>query len=226
MMNRKLICSNEVIDYVKKYSPIELKMFYNMLYCYKEQKLYKNKNIEDDEIVCIELYDLKNYLGYKHLATTDVKALIFNMPKSIYSKDGCTYISIFDFIQYDIYTNEIRYKICDSFKPYLNDVISDFTVLELGELASLRSKYSQRLFEFASKNKNLASYLMKIDEFKDYFQIPSTYAMGNIDQKILIPMVKDVNDNTSINIEISKMKNKNKITHILFKFKMKKTLDI
>lgn len=216
MESRKLICKNDLIDSTKKYNPIQLRIFYNMLYCYKEQELYKKDLVEDENVVHMELSALENYLGKKHFVEKELIDIIQGIPKGIYSKDSFSYISVFDFIKYDSEYYEFVFKLNDGFKPFVDEIINNFTVLELKGLSELNSSYSQRMFEFVSKNKNIKDYTMKIDDFKKYFEIPDSYAMSDIDRRILKKCSEDINKKTNFNLRIEKIKKRNKVTHIIF----------
>lgn len=215
MNNRKLICQNDLIDTRKKHNPTELKVFYNMLYCYKEQMAYTNP---DEEVISMDVSKLANYLGKKHLTENDLIDIIQNVPKGVYSKDGKTYLSAFDYLYYDEEEEAFKFEVEEKFKSYVDDVIKSFTIIELGSLSNLKSTYSQRMFEFVSKNKNIGVYLMPINEFKEYFNIPRSYAMCNIDQRILQPAKRDIDNNTNLTFNYTKVKKKNKVTHIRFTF--------
>lgn len=215
---RKLICQNDLIDSIKRYAPIELKVFYNMLYCYKDQFNYK-PDLQDEECTYMEIYKLNGYLGKKNLSQKEIIDIIVNLPKGINSKDKKKYISVFESIVYDEEEDEIVYKITDTFKPFVDDVIKKFTVLELKSLSNLSSSYSLRMFEFISKNKGLDFYKMPIEDFRKYFKIPKTYTMCNIDQRVVNPCIIDINTKTNLKVKIEKVKSKNRVTHILFKFK-------
>lgn len=217
MEGRKLICQNDLIDNFKKYKPIELKVFYNMLYCYKEQVNY-NPDLTDEEETYMEIDKLNGYLGKKHLSDAEIRNIILNIPKGVYSKDKKGYISAFELIKYDEEYEEFVFKLTDTFKPLVDDVIKKFTVLELKYMANLSSSYSLRMFEFISKNKNLKEYKMPIEEFKRYFEIPKSYQMCVIEKRILKYCENDINSNTNLKVKIEKVKKQNKVTHILFKF--------
>lgn len=218
--SRTLICQNDVIEATKQYNTIELKVFYNMLYCCKEQSMYE-VDFQDCEETYMELSKLDDFLGKKHFSKTEVVKIIAGIPKGIYFNNGLKYVSVFDYIEYDEDTLTIEFRISEIFRPFLFDVLEKFTVLQLKELSTLNSVYSQRLFEFASKNKNLKKYLMPINDFKEYFKIPKSYSMCNIDQTVIEVAVNEVNLKTEFNISTSKRKNKNKITHIEFEIQKK-----
>lgn len=217
MKYRKLICKNDLIDMIKKYKPIELRVFYNMLYCAKEQRNF-SVDFKDEEIVYMNLNKLNSYIGKKHFTEEELFKIIQGIPKGVFSKNGLNYISVFDFITCNE-EGEIEFRLNSSFRPMIDDVIKNFTVLELKDLSTLNSIYSQRLFEFTSKNNNLIHYLMPINDFRTYFQVPKSYSMCNIDQRIIEPMLKEINEKTDFTVSIRKIKKRNRVTHIKFTFK-------
>lgn len=225
---RTLICANDLIDANKDYSAIELRAFYNMIYTFKQQCLF-NK-FEEDDTVYMPLQTLSKYLGKKNLTTSEIRNLISNMPNRIFFNNGLGFVSAFDFISYDENEMEFQYKLTDSIKPFVDHIINNFidkgkgnfSVLELEYFEELNSRYSQRMYEFICKNKNLKTYLMRIEDFKNYFDVPSNYKMCNIDDRVLKPVLKDINKNTNFELEINKKKKRNRVTHLEFIIKEKK----
>ena len=82
----------------------------------------------------------------------------------------------------------------------------------------LMSKYSQKLYLLGSKYLNQVNYLMKIDDFKQFFNIPDTYSNAEITRSILNKAANDVTDNTVIKIKAKTVKKYKYITHIKFVF--------
>lgn len=226
-MNKKrnLMCSNELIENVKKHNSVELKVFYNLLYAYKTATFRHSTFLEEEEEDDVEIeypvYQIQDYLGKKHLSLRDIKQIILDMPKIIYNKDKLGFISVFDTLNFEEDTGIIRFTLANTFKHHVGDLLQNFTMLELSQLSNLSSVYSQRLFEFISKNRNIGTYKMPVDEFKNFFDISPTYTMGNIGQKILDPAIRDINDLTDFNVSVKKIKVGNKITHFLFAIKAK-----
>ena len=62
-------------------------------------------------------------------------------------------------------------------------------------------------------------YVVNIEEFRELLNIPDYYQMGNIDQKVLKPAMKELN-NYFEDLEITKIKAKkgNKIAKLEFTF--------
>ena len=218
-MSKKLICKNDIVDAVKKCEPIQLKMFYGLLYKFKENVNFKSCDITDD--MEMSLQEIKAITGKGHFTEQYIKSMIDNMPTEIKFINGNYYgkMSVFDFIIYDFEYECINFSLSETFAEILIEMLDKYTIIEFEELSNISSKYSQRLYELSKRYLKQQRYLMKIDDFKRYFNIPDSYKMGNIDQKILNPAIKELNSKTNINCSIEKKKKGRNVTHILFEFK-------
>lgn len=217
-MDKNLICHNDIVDSIKKYDPVQLKLFYNMLYKFKVNNHYQNGDICDE----IEIYldEIKQITKKGHHTKDCIKDIINNMPREIfYDKDNKYGVqSVFSYINYDFEDDCMRYKLDEVFGEYLIQILEKFTIIELNELASLSSKYSQRLYELARRYLGQNHFRMKIEDFRSYFRIPESYKMCNIDKKVLEPATKQLNKNTNIVCSYKKEKKGKNISHILFTF--------
>lgn len=221
MSERNLICKNDLIDATKKCSSTQLNIFYNLLYLSKEQKAF-DPDLKESEVTYVSVEKLEQRLDCrKHLTKKELIGVVSGIPKGIYSKDKQEYIAVFSFIRYDEECRDFSFKITEDIKPYLYDVMEKFTVLELKSLALLESNYAKRMYEFGSKCKNMGTYLMPILDFREYFKVPKTYNIGSIDARILNPSINAVNEIAQFTIKAEKVKARNRVTHIKFKFKAK-----
>lgn len=218
-INKKLICSNKIIDSVKKYEPIQLKLFYGMLYKFKES--VNLQNIDKDEEMVIDLKEIKKISGKQHCTEYYLKSMIDNMPKEVkfINKNEYGFVSVFKYVKYDFEEESLKFILNDFFADLLTETLETYSIIEFKDLTMLRAKYSQRLYELARRYIKQGEYLMKIDYFKEYFEVPTSYRICHLDQKILKPSIKDLNKNTSIICKAEKKKKGRNVTHILFKFR-------
>jgi plasmid replication initiation protein len=93
-----------------------------------------------------------------------------------------------------------------------------FSKLNLNELLKLKTTYSQRMYELSLKFVNQGKYLMPIEDFKTFFNVPKCYKFCDINKNILIPAIKDINKNISLKVDYEKIKKRKSITHIYFTF--------
>lgn len=227
-MDKKLLCGNEVIESIKRHSLVELKLFYNMIYYYKVNEQFGEYDEEyDSENNYIPLDRLKNILG-KKLSESMIIDLIETLPREIKLKKyaGCKtgFISIYSYVYYDSFHQCLFYKLNEDFIDLIGDAISHFTELELNEFGSLRSTYSQRLYELykqyaGSEGKiGQGNYNMPREYFYDYFNVSEETNISEVIRIGIDKGIEELKKKCNYHIEYEKKKKGNKITHIHFKF--------
>ncbi len=120
---------------------------------------------------------------------------------------------------------EITIEVHPKCHHILNGLIENYTKFELGEFINLRSDYSKNLFRILIQFKDTGWKEFEIDEFRAMLEVPVNYLMGNIDQKVLIPALKELK-NSFKNIKVEKLKkgkNKRDISHIKFSWVIENT---
>lgn len=218
-MKRNLICKNDIVDSIKDYTPNQIKLFYGMLYKFKES--VNHKNIESDEEIEMYLSEVKELIRDSNITQNRISNMVMDMPNEIkfITEHKFVRMCVFEYIEYDFEEECLKFKICNTFGSMFLEILKNYTIIQLHEITKLNSKYSQRLYELSRRYLKQGNYLMRIEDFKEYFQVPKSYKMGNIDQIILNPSITELNSKTNINCEISKRKKGRNISHILFKFK-------
>lgn len=106
----------------------------------------------------------------------------------------------------------------------INELSTEFTKFELQEFTGIRSSYAKTMYRLLKQYRTTGFYKVKIEEFRDLLDIPVDYKMGNIDQRVLKPIKKDLADYFD-NLEVIKHKARkgNKIASIEFRFKEKES---
>lgn len=90
-------------------------------------------------------------------------------------------VSFINYVEYDkktkLYEVEVSFKIL----PYLVNLTKNFTSFNLLTAITLKSKYSQRIYELCSmyKNKPNHMFFMPVDELIQLLKLPETYKRGN-----------------------------------------------
>jgi plasmid replication initiation protein len=127
------------------------------------------------------------------------------------------------FPEYEIKEDEeiVEIKTSERFEYILNNLISNFTKFELEEFTELRSSYSKIAYRLLKQFRKTGYYIVKIDEFRRLFDVPKSYQMNNITQRILDPIQDELPEYFK-NLKINKIKGKGKrkryIENIEFKF--------
>ncbi|HGN7644482.1 TPA: replication initiation protein [Streptococcus pyogenes] len=89
----------------------------------------------------------------------------------------------------------------------LNSLTEDFTKFELAEMCSLRSSYSKNIFRLLKQFKHTGYLKLKMIDFRERLDIPKSYKMGDVDKRVLKPIIKELVP-LFPNIEINKIKAK------------------
>ena len=127
------------------------------------------------------------------------------------------------FTQYSVSAEKetVTIKVNTDFKHILNDIFGGFTKFELEEFTTLRSSYSKTAYRLLKQFRQSGYYIVQIDEFRRLFDVPESYQMTNIDQRVLKP-IKDELPEFFKNLKITKLRGKGKrkrfIENIEFKF--------
>lgn len=185
----------------------------------------RNKGLE---IITFDFDELRELSDYKYTAydrfIKDVEG-VYDKLIQLNIKIG-TPTEFTKFVLFTEYTvsakNEtVTIQVNHKFKNILNDIFGGFTKFELEEFTMLNSSYSKTAYRLLKQFRSTGYYIVQIDEFKRLFDIPESYQMNNIDQRVLSPIEKELPEYFK-NLKITKLRGRGKrkrfIEHIEFKF--------
>lgn len=219
-MSKNLMIGNIIINSLKEYNVEQLRIFYGMLYLYKEEVRFKQADLLED--FHIDYETVKNMAAKYRISFNNVFDIVDNMPSKVkcINKEGTKvgYIGVFEYFYYDFEESEYIIKFTNEIEPHLFELAGNYSTLDLNQLENLRGKYSQRMYELYCAYKKQNNYLMKIEVFKRYFQVPTSYKMCDINKNILNLAIEEVNKIIDGKIKIGKRKYGRNITHIMFNF--------
>jgi plasmid replication initiation protein len=106
--------------------------------------------------------------------------------------------------------------------PYLQQLKEQFTKYRLGDIASLKSTYSIRLYEMLMQFQNTGIALVGLEEFKERLGISDKYADYRILRRIVIePAVKELNHKSHFNVTFKGIREGRAIKNLEFFFSEK-----
>lgn len=166
----------------------------------------------EDTTVCFSWDDLKHLSQYKahdtkrfmnDLNSTYEKMLSLNFGTTYVEKKSITISRFVLFTGFDITvkkdeqgvpiaeTGEVIVTVNPRFLSVLNEI--DFwTYFSLKEFLDLKSTYSKTLFRNLKQFRTTGIYIVSIEDFRELLDIPSSYAVGQIDQKVINPALKEL----------------------------------
>lgn len=129
---------------------------------------------------------LRNILGLN----TKLKAMsqTIEVEKGVFDT-----FSLFGTIRTDTNEELIKVPIERNFRYLIDDIMNNFTVIDLKQLVSLKGNYPKVLYRLLKQFETTKLYTVKINDFRELMGIPSTYAMFNIRQKVLKPSMEQLN---------------------------------
>ena len=101
----------------------------------------------------------------------------------------------------------IIFKIHPELKPFFLNLQNKYLSYDIKNILSLKSNYSIRLYELLKHKYNqsirhtqnpIIVFKMGLDELRDMFQIPKTYQLGHIKQRILKKSQDEFDEKTDI----------------------------
>jgi plasmid replication initiation protein len=106
--------------------------------------------------------------------------------------------------------------------PYLQQLKKQFTKYRLGDISSLKSVYSIRLFEMLMQFQNTGIALVGLEEFKERLGISDKYTDYRILRRIVIePAVNELNKKSHFNITFKSIREGRAIKKLEFFFSEK-----
>lgn len=117
----------------------------------------------------------------------------------------------------------VEISINPDFEYILNELTREFTQFELREFTNLSSSYSKTMYRLLKQYKSTGFYSVKIEEFRELLDIPKSYRMSKINERILGPIQRELSQYFEP-FTITKIKSKkkgNRIDRLEFSFREK-----
>lgn len=100
---------------------------------------------------------------------------------------------IFPSIRTDSKNRVLKIKVSEGFKDrYINSPLKGWTRYELAEFVGLSGTYTKTIYRYLKQFKSSGRWRIRYDDFKELLGIPESYKAGNIDQRILKPIIKEL----------------------------------
>lgn len=184
---------------------------------------------EELNTVTFDFEDLRELSNYKMTATnhfiSDLESIynkLIQLDYRIETEEKIIKFVLFTKYEIDKVNQTMSIRINEEFKHILNNIFGGFTKFELEEFTNLNSSYSKTAYRLLKQFRSTGYYIVQIDEFKRLFDVPESYQMYNITQRILDPIEKELSPHFE-NLKITKLRGKGRrkrfIEHIEFKFK-------
>lgn len=160
--------------------------------------------------------DLKDFV--RDLDRTNKK--LINLDFKIETETLLIRFVLFPTFAIDTLKKQLTVAVNQKFAFVLNDLTSDFTRFELQEFLDVKSKYSKVLYKLLKQYRHTGILVIDIAEFRRLLDVPKSYQMSHIDDKILNPAIKELKPvfRAVGYKKIKDPKQKNKVVQLQFYF--------
>ena len=208
---------------LRKFNNTEVNLFFTL--CNK----LKDKGNLTVNVPFEELKELSNYYSHdKKLFIQDLEKFYDKVFSLTYREETENVIRKFIlFTKVEIYKDKeyVAIGVNPDLEHIINSLTSNFTKFELKEMTHLKSTYSKHMFRILKQYKHTGYVKIKIDDFRERLDIPNSYRMTNINQKVLAPIIKELGFIfNNLNINKIKAKKGRKIEWLEFTFDAEKRI--
>lgn len=131
---------------------------------------------------------------------------------------------LFDKFEGNIITKQITISINPKFAYMINELTQNFTVMQLKEYTELQSKYTKNLYRQLQQFKKTGIYVVEVEYLRHILDIPDSYDMRKITQKIITPAIKSLSTIFK-DLKVEKIREGRFIKQLRFVFKPFKIQD-
>ncbi len=189
--------------------------------------LFKAKETKEDIIIMsfLELKALANGDTHNDRFLRNILSLngkLKSMNQTVEIEKG-VYLtfSLFGDILTDSNRKIIEIPINPRFRYLINNIMDNFTVIDLKQLVSLKGNYAKVLYRLLKQFEATRLYSVKLEDFRDLMGVPNTYAMFTIRQKVLKPCMEQLGKYFK-GLELVELKSGRSVETLKFTWKARK----
>lgn len=161
---------------------------------------YKVKNTGTTEVE-MSFSELREYADYKSTSLDRFYDDIKKMSEKLFSldfqfEDEHKYIKFYLFKTFMIDKDNkfIRFNVNEEFAYMLNDLIKDYTSIDVKRLVSINSSYIKIMYMQLRKWRKTGKWIVSAEDFKELLSIPSSYKQCEIDRTIIKPSIETLKE--------------------------------
>lgn len=204
---------------LRNFNAIEMDLFFTILSTMRDKGLTE---------ITFDFQDLKELSNYQPTANerfaSDLEKTydkLISLNIKLGDETKWTKFVIFTTYTIDLDNQTITIGTNPKFAPLINRITENFTKFELEEMTSLNSSYSKTVYRLLKQFRKTGFYRVSVDEFRRLMDIPESYKMYNIRQRVFEPVNKELSryfKNFKIHEIKGKGKNKRKTVELIFTF--------
>lgn len=218
MKERNIVKQNfNIINSRYKLNPNEIKFIMNVI-------TQIDRDDEDFKDYTFTIKELEDKIGsdWNETRLKVFAKTLMSKPFEVREKDGWSIYNWFSKIKYK--NGVFLVHIHKDLKPYLLDLKERFVTYNIHNILKLSSSYTIRIYQFLKEYENLGKRTFNIEELQDILQVPdSLKTYSNFKQRVLLPTIKEINENTDLDFWFEETKKiGKKVIEITFFIRTKK----
>lgn len=188
-MNEVVNFHNDLVDLpLKNFNASEIDIL--VAICHEcQDKECNSIKLKFDDIKKLAAY--KNYSQFiENFINTNKKLLNLNF--KLENEDKIVQFALFPTFVIDKKNEILEVRVNEPFSYLLNELTGNYTPLELQQSSNLKSTYAKQIFKKLKRFKDTGKWIVSLDDFKKYLDIPKSYKIGQISTKVLVPSIKEL----------------------------------
>ena len=160
------------------------------------------------EIIEFSFFELKKYINLKskhsnvefmkNIINVNRKLLALNF--TFINGNVIEQFTLFNKFKVDGDTQILYVSVNEEFFFLLNQLTSNFTRFELEEFVDFKSTYTKEFYRRMKQFKYTGVWIVSIEEFKNFLDIPQNYKIDTIDKKVFKPIMNELGKEFNLKI--------------------------
>lgn len=192
-MNELVVTHNDLTDLpLKKFNASEIDILHTVCYEVKE------KGVSEVIIPLSKIRKLSHFQSadqnrfIESVKNTNKKLLHLDFELESEDKTKIVQFALFPTFLIDKEEDTLKVKVNEPFAYLLNNFGKNYTSFELQQSAKLKSSYSKQIYKKLQGFKDTGVWIVLIEDFREYLDVPKSYRPSNIDQFIIKPSLNEL----------------------------------
>lgn len=178
--------------------------------------------------------EIKNFINMDRKSYSEFETLVRKLGKREVlikdpTKNRYVVYHIFSKLDFDLDNKTVELSYAPDFIPLITNLEKNFCKYDLENIENLKSKYSLMFYIRAKAEMFKGKFYMSVEELGNLYGKKYTKYIENLDKKVVIPMLKEINEHTDILISSEKEyepqeRGRSKVKGYLFRIEKKKLL--
>lgn len=188
----------------KDFNAIDYNLFFTICYFAVKNKSEKNSEISLDFKVLQDFLpkERNKKRFYENVVRFALKLNSLKTSDFYFDDEGYRIFSIssfFDEIKVKEKEEKIYFKIRDKSLCLIYDVMQNYTKIDIKDFCGISSKYPKILYRLLKQWEGTGEFIISFDEFCILMDVPASYDLEKIEQKVIKPSISLLNGNKDNN---------------------------